>query len=322
MFASYRENELELMGLRNVPKLNVLRIIRLHIVAGGLLAFSVGALLAFVSGGSFNIERVALFYAIVLFGDLSTHFSNDYFDVEVDKQIGQRKYFSGSNILANHPELRPLSKSISISLLLFSIILALAAVVFLSSSIGILIIALGANLLGWFYSAPPSRLISRGLGEIVVALIVGLVIPGVGYLSVRGQFDLFFIYFAVPFVIYGLVLSLSLEAPDIEADQRGGKRNLGVRKGKRLLFSLILAMTLLATLTFAFYAWQIVKTPLDFGIISLFSIVPLATGLIGFVAILLKKNPGLFSTLNVGSLFFFNAAMVTYLIAIGLNLVA
>ena len=309
------------MVLRNAPKLNILRIVRLHIVAGGILAFSVGALLAVVSGGSFNIERVALFYAIVLFGDLSTHFSNDYFDVEVDKQVGQRKYFSGSNILAKHPELRSLSKSISILLLFSSIILALVAVVFLGSSIDILIIALGANFLGWFYSAPPLRLISQGLGEIVVALIVGLVIPGVGYLSVRGQFDLFLIYLAVPFVMYGLVLSLSLEAPDIEVDQRWGKRNLGVRKGKRLLFSLILAMTLLATLTFTFYAWQIVKTPLDFGIISLFSIVPLTAGLIGFVAILLKNKAGLFSTLNVGSLFFFNAAIVTYLIAIGLNLV-
>ena len=309
------------MVLRNAPKLNILRIVRLHIVAGGILAFSVGALLAVVSGGSFNIERVALFYAIVLFGDLSTHFSNDYFDVEVDKQVGQRKYFSGRNILAKHPELRSLSKSISILLLFSSIILALVAVVFLGSSIDILIIALGANFLGWFYSAPPLRLISQGLGEIVVALIVGLVIPSVGYLSVRGQFDLFLIYLAVPFVMYGLVLSLSLEAPDIEVDQRWGKRNLGVRKGKRLLFSLILAMTLLATLTFTFYAWQIVKTPLDFGIISLFSIVPLTAGLIGFVAILLKNKAGLFSTLNVGSLFFFNAAIVTYLIAIGLNLV-
>jgi 1,4-dihydroxy-2-naphthoate octaprenyltransferase len=316
-----RENELELMGLLNAPKLNILRIIRLHIVAGGILAFSVGALLAVVSGGSFNIERVALFYAIVLFGDLSTHFSNDYYDVEVDKQVGQRKFFSGSNILVNHPELRSLSKSISILLLLSSTVLALAAVVFLGSSIDILIIALGANFLGWFYSAPPLRLISRGLGEIVVALIVGFVIPCVGYLSVRGQFDLFFIYFAVPFVMYGLVLSLSLEAPDIQVDQRWGKRNIGVRKGKRLLFSLILAMTLLATLTFTFYAWQIVKTPLDFGIISLFSIVPLTAGLIGFVAILLKKKAGLFSTLNVGSLFFFNAAIIMYLIAIGLNLI-
>jgi 1,4-dihydroxy-2-naphthoate octaprenyltransferase len=165
------------MGIQNVSKLRILRILRLHIVAGGILAFSVGALLAVVSGGNFNFGRVALFYAIVLFGDLSTHLSNDYFDVDVDKQIGQRKYFSGSNILVNHPELLSLSKSISILLLLFSIILAAVAVFFLGASNEIVIIALVANFFGWFYSAPPLRLISRGLGEIVVALIVGLVIP-------------------------------------------------------------------------------------------------------------------------------------------------
>jgi len=310
------------MGLQNAPKLRILRTIRLHIVAGGVLAFSVGALLAVVAGGSFNLERVMLFYVTVLFGDLSTHFSNDYFDVEVDKQIGQRKFFSGSNILVNHPELRSLSKSISILLLSSSIILAAVAVVFQGASIEILIIALGANFLGWFYSAPPLRLISRGLGEIVVALIVGLVVPGAGYLSVRGQFDPLLAYFVVPFVMYGLTLSLSLEAPDIEGDTKGGKRNISVRKGERLLFSLILSMTLLATLAFVFYAWHIVTTPLDFGIIALFSIVPLTAGLIGLVGILLNKKAGLFSTLNVGSLFFFNVAMVAYLIAIALNLVA
>ena len=304
------------MKLQNVSKLRILKIIRLHIVAGGILAFSVGTLLAVVSGWSFNFGRVALFYAVVLFGDLSTHFSNDYFDVDVDKQIGQRKYFSGNNILVNHPELRPLSKSISISLLLFSIILAAVAVVFLDASIEILIIALVANFFGWFYSAPPLRLISRGLGETVVALIVGLVIPGMGYLSLSGQFDPFFIYFAVTFVTYGLVLSLSLEAPDIEGDKKSGKRNLGVRKGERILFSLILAMTLLATSAFVFYGWHIVNTPVDFRIIALFSIVPVTAGLIGLVGILLNKKPGLFSTLNVGSLFFFNVAMVAYLIAI------
>jgi hypothetical protein len=120
--------------------------------------------------------------------------------------------------------------------------------------------------------------------------------------------------------LYGLVLSLSLEAPDIEGDKKGGKRNLGVRKGERILFSLILATTLLATSAFVFYAWHTVTTLLDFGIIALFSIVPVIAGLIGLVEILLKKKAGLFSRLNVGSLFFFNVVLVAYLIFIALNL--
>ncbi len=86
----------------------ILGIIRIHIVIGGFLAFSLGALLAFVGGGSFNFMFFALGYVVVLLGDLSSHYSNDYFDVEVDKCIEQKKFFSGSNILVDNPDIRSL----------------------------------------------------------------------------------------------------------------------------------------------------------------------------------------------------------------------
>ena len=52
---------------------------------------------------------------------------------------------------------------------------------FLDAPIELFIIMFFANLIGWFYSAPPVRLISRGLGELAVAWVTGFVIPGVGY---------------------------------------------------------------------------------------------------------------------------------------------
>jgi 1,4-dihydroxy-2-naphthoate octaprenyltransferase len=298
----------------SMPK--ILKIIRLHIVAGGALAFSIGALLAIVGAGSFDPARVALAYAVVLLGDLSTHYSNDYFDVEVDKYVEQKKFFAGSTILVTHPMLRSLSKCISISLLMFSNILAVVIVLFYGVPLEFLLIALGANFLGWSYSAPPFRLISRGFGEVAVAVVTGFAIPGVGYLAVRGQFDPLFVYFAVPFIMYGLILSLSLEAPDREIDRKGGKRNLVVRKGERVVFSLILAMALLATLTFVVYAWQISSAVLNVGIVILFSIAPLTAGLIGFVRVFQKKDVNRFSTLNIASLFLFNIFLIAYLVAI------
>jgi len=305
-----------------LPDAKILRIMRLHIVVGGALAFSLGMLLAIAEGGSFDPARVALYYVVVLFGDLSTHYSNDYFDVEVDKIAEQKKFFSGSNILVDHPSLRPLSRSISISLLIFSNVLAAVAVLFLEAPIEFLIIALGANFLGWSYSAPPLRLISRGLGEIAVALATGFAIPGIGYLAVRGQFDPLFFYLAIPFVMYGLMLCLSLEAPDREIDRKGGKSNIVVRKGERIVFSLISAMALSATLTFIFYAWEITSTIVDLGVIALFSIVPLTAGLLGFVAVFKKKKVTQFGTLNVASLFFFNVLMNAYLLTIAFNHIA
>ena len=263
----------------------ILKVIRLHIVAGGVLAFSLGALLAVAGGGTLDPAHAALCYAVVLLGDLSTHYSNNYFDVEVDKYVEQKKVFSGSTILVTNPKLRPLSKHISISLLALSSILAATLVIFLGTPVEFLIIALGANFLGWAYSAPPFRLISRGLGEVVVAVVTGFAIPGVGYLAVKGQFGPLFAYFAVPFVMYGLILSLSLAAPDRAIDRKGGKRNLVVRKGERAVFSVILAMSVLAAVAFVVYAWQIPQATLNLGIVTLFSVAPLTAGLLGFVSV-------------------------------------
>jgi len=296
--------------------LKILKIIRFHIVVGGALAFLLGALLALAGGGSFDTMRFILGYAVVLLGDLSTHYSNDYFDVEVDKHIEKKKLFAGSGILVNNPNLRSLSRCLSLSLLAFSIILAVGLVLFLDVPTEFFVVILGADLVGWFYSAPPLRLTSRGVGELAVACVTGFAIPGLGYLTVRSQFDPLFVYCALPFVMYGLMLSLSLEAPDVEIDRKGGKRNLVVRKGTRLVFLFVFALSILAALAFFVYDWFVTYSIVDFGFVFLFSLVPLAAGLLGFVGVLQKKEVTLSSALNVGSLFVFNMLMIVYLLVI------
>ncbi len=295
-----------------IPK--ILQIIRFHIVAGGALAFLLGALLATVGGAGFDFVRVGLVYLVVFFGDLSTHFSNDYFDVDVDLFGGQRKFFSGSRILVSYPSLRSLAWSVSIALMVLSDAVAALLVVFFGLPAELLVIAVGANFLGWFYSAPPVRLISRGLGEVVVAVVVGLAIPGVGYLAVRGSFDWLFACFVVPFVLYGLMLSLSLGAPDREIDLRGGKRNFVVRKGERSVFGVVLAGTCLASLGFVVCALLGLFVVVDFWVVFLFSLVPLLAGVVGFVGVFRERSVLFFSGLNTVSLFLFNALMVVYLL--------
>ncbi|MCW4030929.1 MAG: prenyltransferase, partial [Candidatus Bathyarchaeota archaeon] len=186
--------------MRGSSPIKILGIIRFHIVAGGFLAFLLGALLALVSGGIFDLGIVFLGYVVVLLGDLSSHYSNDYFDVEVDKYIKQKKIFAGSTILVNNPDLRSLSRTVSIILLLCANILAVVIFLFLGAPIEIFFVILGASLVGWFYSAPPLRLSSRGVGEITVACVTGFAIPGIGYLAVRGQFDPLFVCLTIPFV--------------------------------------------------------------------------------------------------------------------------
>ena len=307
------------MELAQVPP--IFRVVRVHIVIGGFLAFLLGALLAFVNGGAFNPWQIILFYAIVLFGDLSTHYSNDYFDVNVDKNITKRKFFSGSRILVNHPALLPLARQISITFFALSNVLALLAVIFWAAPIELLVVALGANFLGWAYSAPPLRLISRGLGELAIAVATGFAIPAVGYLSVKGQFDPAFLFLALPFILYGYILSLSLETPDVEVDRKGGKNNIAVRRGGYAVLVVMLVAVVTAMLMFVFYAWQTVISIIDLRWVVAFSAVPLATGVWGIINMVFKKKIEPACTANIFALFIFNLLMVSYLIIVAFGLI-
>ena len=118
--------------------------------------------------------------------------------------------------------------------------------------------------------------------------------------------------------MYGLMLALSLEAPDGEIDLKGGKRNIIVRKGERTVFAIILAAALSASLAFFFVNLLVPLTVVEFRVVFLFSVVPLVAGLVGFLKVFRKNEVNWFSALNVASLFVFNMLMVAYLCATAL----
>jgi 1,4-dihydroxy-2-naphthoate octaprenyltransferase len=294
-----------------IPK--ILRIIRVHIVLGGAVAFSLGALLAVALGGSFNVAVFGLGYLVVLLGDLSTHFSNDYFDVDVDKNSERRKFSSGTHVLVTNPELKSLAKSVSISLFLLANVLAVSLVVLFGVPSEFFLIFLGASIAGWIYSAPPFRLVSRGLGEIIIAVVTGFAIPALGYLAVKDQFDVVLLCFSVPFMMYGLFLSLSLEVPDVEADQRGLKNNFAVRNGIHAVFSLVLILAVAATVAFLLYYWLIPTSSVNIAVVAVFSLVPLGAAVSGYVGLQRQRPMLRFAAVNIVSLFAFNLLMIGYL---------
>jgi hypothetical protein len=71
-----------------------------------------------------------------------------------------------------------------------------------------------------------------------------------------------------------------------------------------------------ATIAFFIYVWQVTSYTVDFGVVALFSLVPLAAGLLGFVGVSQKRSVNRFSALNVASLFVFNMLMIAYLLSI------
>ena len=88
------------------------------------------------------------------------------------------------------------------------------------------------------YTAPPLRLVHRGVGEIAVALGFGPVMTLGAYYVQRGRFDLEAGYLSIPVaILIALVLYVN-EIPDRQGDARVGKRTLPVRLSKDGVISL------------------------------------------------------------------------------------
>jgi 1,4-dihydroxy-2-naphthoate octaprenyltransferase len=115
-----------------------------------------------------------------------------------------------------------------------------------------------------------------------MALAVGFLLPGMGYLVMRGYLDGDGLLFTIPMTLYGLAFILAVEIPDEEVDRLGNKRTWVARRGRGLSFTLVGTSVLLATLSFFCFSWLYPRAyPLDFRLLGLLSLLPLGVGVIG-----------------------------------------
>jgi 1,4-dihydroxy-2-naphthoate octaprenyltransferase len=95
-----------------------------------------------------------------------------------------------------------------------------------------------------------------------------------------------------PLLLYGLVLILSVETPDMEADRRGGKLTWIVRKGRGFGFTLAGISLLAATVYFfLLHGLSPLSLPLDFRVLGLLSLIALGPGLYGLMKRPLRREP-------------------------------
>ncbi len=293
--------------------LKLLKVIRPHIVAGGFLGYLVGALFSLNLGGSFSWTRFALGYLVVLFMDLSTHYNNDYYDVEIDRHA-PFKPFGSVNLFIEHPELRGSAFLAAVGFSAMSLLLA-SAIVLMGSAWHLFAVVVLFNVLGWLYSAPPVRLHSRRLGEATIAVGTGFCVPAVGYIVARGAVDGTFLLFSAPLVLYGFVLSLCLQMPDLETDQALGKMTLVGLIGRRCSYLLVLLSSVAAS---AFYFVLLPKTGV-FEMMPLVSLVPVISSLLSVLLLNdSRAQARLFTRVNVSALFLLLVGLDTALL-LGLN---
>ena len=270
----------------------LLRVGRPQFLISGLALFVLGALLAVRLGAPFSVFRLILGYLVILPAQFSVNYSNDYFDVAMDRLGGTTPFSGGSGVLLEHPELKKPVIRIAIALIACSLGTGLVFLLKYQYPFWMFGFVLIGNLLGWCYSAPPFRLSSHGLGEPAFTFIGGLLIPGMGYLVMKGKLDLAGAFILIPLLLYSLASILSVEIPDMEADRQANKRTWVARKGRRFAFSLIGACLLAATAYFfIFPSLPMRQVPLDLHILGLLSLLPLCVGLVGMIRRPLQREP-------------------------------
>lgn len=223
---------------------------RLHFLIGGVLLHGLGAAMAVYAGA--GLDGAALLWGQIAISatQLMTHYANDYFDLDADRANQTPTQWSGGSRVLVQRRL-PRRTALIVALLLG--LVALAANLILSTAIipsfatfGLLLLAQG---LAWFYSAPPLRLHSRGLGELTTMMVVTLLTPLTGYYLQAARFDLLPILAVVPLCCFQFAMLLSIEFPDEAGDRQAGKRTLVVRWGAAQAARLYAALVVAAYLS-------------------------------------------------------------------------
>lgn len=288
---------------------------RFRFLVGGFFLYTMGVFLAIASGIDFSLIYFIFGYAIMFPAHLSLSYSNNYFDMEVDKFNKPISISGGSKVLIENPELILLCKKIAICLIIISVTLASIFIVLFSYPVTFLFFIIFGNLLGWFYTAPPIKLAYRGLGEIANMINMGFLMPGIGYWVMSGNLDLFFLIFSIAFFLYGLNFMIIVEIPDMEGDKKANKNTLVTRIGRKRSYKIIVLSLLSASLFFLMMAYiRIYKTYIDYSMIYVLSLVPLFIAIYGwFKQPFTKKIAIKTAQNNMNALIFFIILINIYL---------
>ncbi len=266
--------------------------------------FSLGALLGVLFNAEFVLSKFILGFAIIFLSTWAVHYHNDYFDFDSDHFGTPTSISGGSGVLIEHPEWRNKSKIMGITLIGLAIVISVLFTYLFSYPLTFVLFVIIANLIAWFYAAPPFQLSYRGLGEFGNTAI-GLLFPGLGYFALIGTLNLPFFIFAIPMLFLQLLFTLSVEIPDMEGDRLGGKMTWIASKGREFGFKIIAISGVLATVSFLILPFtNLFPSIIDFRVIAVISLLPLSLGILELIKKPLDKlSATKYCIYNLGSIF-------------------
>jgi 1,4-dihydroxy-2-naphthoate octaprenyltransferase len=207
-----------------------LRATRLPFLSATLVPVLLGIAVA-AHQGSFDLVKAVLTLVAAAAVHLGLNVSNDVFDdvLGADRlNYTPTPYSGGSRVIQYGLLTRGEMATLSAALYGLAIAIGLLLVAW-TRSVELLAIGVVGVVLGLGYTAPPLKLVYRGLGEIAVALGFGPVMLLGAYVVQTGRIGIEPLIASIPVAILVALILYVNEIPDRPADAAAGKRTLVVR---------------------------------------------------------------------------------------------
>ncbi len=289
-----------------------IRLTRPVFLLGPVLLHGLGASMAVRAGAPFSWVLFALGQCMITSAQLMTQYANEFYDQETDRRnSANRTMFSGGSGVLSLGLISPTMAAVS-AMVCASIATGAAI------SIGLFrppVAILGACMIlgGWYYSAPPFKLMSSGWGEMCASIIVAVLVPVAGFVLFAGVPNPAVFAVCAPLFCLHMAMLLAFEFADFEADRDTGKRTLTVRLGRRNAAHLHNASIVIG---FGFYGLYRVFAPEWSEPRALVYAFPIAVWQIVYVRHLARRNwAGSYAILTFGAVLLFSATAGLWFIA-------
>ena len=190
---------------------------------------------------------------------LGLNVANDVFDTTSgadEANVNPTQFSGGSRVV--HYGLLSLRTIALLSLGFYAVGIAIGVGLAVLRGWDLLWLGVAGALLSFFYTAPPLKLVHRGVGEIVVALGFGPIMTLGAYFVQAREYDLEPLLVSIPVgILIALVLYVN-EVPDRPADASAGKRTLPVRLSKDVVvngYAAAVALTFGLIVVFSVAGW-------------------------------------------------------------------
>lgn len=197
-----------------------------------LIGCLIGLATAHASGVQIDFAKAFLTIFFALVAHAGVNVVNDYYDaLSGADDANQQRIFpftGGSRFIQN--DIMGLRETGLFGYALLASVIPPGLWLAFNSAPGLLLIGLAGLLIGWAYSAPPLKLMCRGVGEVAIVAAWLLVSIGADFVQ-RGSFSALPVLAALPFALLVANILYINQFPDRVGDAAAGKNTLVVRLG-------------------------------------------------------------------------------------------